>query len=398
MDSELSLSYENLSIDSNSIATSSKPTSTRGRSAHSTWSHTRPAQEGEPEKDKNQSILYCAYCPMSKTYNSIITTNFRRHLKAKHGIKVESESASQSEILAKFHELYDHAKAQGSTTEIDMEIFEKVLDQEIINEAFVTLVVVQNLPYRIAEWPEFHTFCMTLNPKAYEYLSRAHSSVPKLIEKSFSSAQDIVRKKLQSALSNIHLSLDIWTSPNRLLLLGICAHFTDRSYEKLRKALIALRPVTNHSGEEQFATLLPILQEYGIVQKIGIVIGDNSSTNDTLCRAVSNYLNTKEGIQWDPVSRRLRCIGHIINLVVQAFLFKDLIDEDTLESYDKIESQGSESPEQIKTQRQKFRLLGPLGKLHNIVIHARSSGGRTSQFKELAGRMIPLDNRTRWNS
>jgi len=42
--------------------------------------------------------------------------------------------------------------------------------------------------------------------------------------------------------------------------------------------------------------------------------------------------------------------------------------------------------------------MGPLGKLHNIIIHIRSSAGRTKEFRDLAGRIIPLDNRTRWNS
>jgi hypothetical protein len=42
--------------------------------------------------------------------------------------------------------------------------------------------------------------------------------------------------------------------------------------------------------------------------------------------------------------------------------------------------------------------MGPLGKLHNIVVYARSSPSRIRQFKDLAGRIIPLDNHTRWNS
>jgi hypothetical protein len=42
--------------------------------------------------------------------------------------------------------------------------------------------------------------------------------------------------------------------------------------------------------------------------------------------------------------------------------------------------------------------MGPLGKLHNIIIHSRSSSHRTKQFESFVGRRIPLDNRTRWNS
>ena len=42
--------------------------------------------------------------------------------------------------------------------------------------------------------------------------------------------------------------------------------------------------------------------------------------------------------------------------------------------------------------------MGPLGKLYNIIVHIRGSAGRTKEFKDLAGRMIPQGNRTRWNS
>ena len=48
--------------------------------------------------------------------------------------------------------------------------------------------------------------------------------------------------------------------------------------------------------------------------------------------------------------------------------------------------------------RAKFRLLGPLGQAHNIVVYIRGSPGRTAAFKALAKRLIPMDNRTRWNS
>ena len=46
----------------------------------------------------------------------------------------------------------------------------------------------------------------------------------------------------------------------------------------------------------------------------------------------------------------------------------------------------------------KFRLIGPLGQLHNIIVHIRGSTAHTNEFLELAGRKVPLDNRTRWNS
>jgi hypothetical protein len=67
-----------------------------------------------------------------------------------------------------------------------------------------------------------------------------------------------------------------------------------------------------------------------------------------------------------------------------------------LESYDSDEK--DETLENSEEMRAKFRLLGPLGKAYNIVAYIRKSLKRIMIFKKLARRMIPIDNRTRWNS
>jgi hypothetical protein len=67
-----------------------------------------------------------------------------------------------------------------------------------------------------------------------------------------------------------------------------------------------------------------------------------------------------------------------------------------LESYDNQDQRGEK--EDKEERRVKFRLMGPLSKMHNIVVHIRGSTARITEFLELAGRRIPLDNRTRWNS
>ena len=260
-----------------------------------------------------------------------------------------------------------------------MLVFFKVVNQDVIDEALVSLIVSRNLPFRVVEWPEFHAFCRLLNPESENYIVTAHNSVPRRIEQSWESQKDIIRKKLQSASPNIHLSLDIRTSPNRLLFLGICAHFVERSQEKLSKALLALRTVANHSGDEQFTTLLPVLKDYGIVQKLGSIVCDNHTANDKLCRAVASHLEEEEDIEWDPAYRRIFCIGHVINLAVQAFLFRKAVDTEQLSSYD--DSEAVEEDHHTK-KRATFRKLGPLGKLHNIVTHIGGSAGRTKEFKD----------------
>jgi hypothetical protein len=79
-----------------------------------------------------------------------------------------------------------------------------------------------------------------------------------------------------------------------------------------------------------------------------------------------------------------------------SLLFANVIKLEELESYDEQEQSKELGDEDEK--KKQFRLLGPLGQGHNIVVHIRSSSIYTARFKELVGRMIPMDNRTRWNS
>jgi len=391
MNSEVDSSIISPTLDT--LETESKKS--RKRSAHTTWAHTRTPQDQEPEYQGKNRLFYCKYC-IDESYSTPASTSFRHHLLSKHEIRVEATPGPiQTAALEQLQQLYTRAMSLGQTQQLDSQVLQKNLNKDVINEALVSLIIVRNLPFRLVEWPEFHAFCRVLNPEIEGYITTAHSEVTKMIQRSWQGQKDIVRKKLQSALSSIHLSLDIWTSPNNLLLLGICAHFVEQSEEKLSKALLALRTVASHSGEEQFATLLPVLQDYGIVRKLGSIVSDNHTANDKLCRTISVHLLDDEGIAWDPIYRRIRCTGHVINLAVQAFLFQNLIELDQISSYEEEEARGEGDAVQ---RGNTFRAMGPLGKLHNIVVHIRSSAGRIQEFKDIAERMIPLDNRTRWNS
>ena len=51
-----------------------------------------------------------------------------------------------------------------------------------------------------------------------------------------------------------------------------------------------------------------------------------------------------------------------------------------------------------EARKARFKLLGPLSKAHNIVVYICSSPSRIARFRALAGRIIPINNYTRWNS
>ena len=73
----------------------------------------------------------------------------------------------------------------------------------------------------------------------------------------------------------------------------------DHLQEKHIKTLITLHEVKDYSKDDQFKVLLPTLWDYSIFHKLGAIVDDNASTNNTLCCAVEKYLLDKERLKWN---------------------------------------------------------------------------------------------------
>jgi len=358
---------------------------------------TRSPLEDEPLRINKRVVRYCAFDGCD--YSSHVLTNFRGHLLKKHQIQTTTTTPSARRLGAQqLEEIWQQAEAR-TKQEIQTVAFEQYLDKKVVQQCLVRLVVQERLALSFVEAPSFHAFCQSLNPLVdSNILPTSHSTIRTAIQSHWYEEKLILQREIQTALSKIHISLDIWTSPNRLLFIAILGHFVRQSDGTRRKNLLALRQVAGHSGDEQFTVLRTVLEEYEISQDLGVITGDNATTNDTLCRTISKWQSTTFKLKWEPDSQRIRCLGHILNLIAQAFLFagsSEHCPEEVLQSIDLEEADGAEVD---VVRRNTVRTIGPMGKLHNIVVFIRGSGIRTKEFVSQAHRMIPLDNRTRWNS
>lgn len=109
--------------------------------------------------------------------------------------------------------------------------------------------------------------------------------------------------------------------------------------------------------------------------------------NDTCVKAILRAYK----ISSDYELRRLRCFGHIVNLVAQAFLFGQDVQAFETEEYETIEKA-----------YEIYQKAGPVGIIHFIAVFIRSSSQRREDFARCQGGSEELapkaDNRTRWNS
>ena len=275
------------SVTTESVAASRTSAQNKGKKTSAIWAHTR-----EPLEHEDQELFYCSYCKLDdKPHGAKTASSMTKHIRSMHKTVIIEKGLSKNQevVRQQLKSIYSQAAATEDTEELDIKILEKSINQNTLTEALVTLIIIHNLSFCVVEWPAFHTFCQVLNTACEGKITESHSVVRTRVGESFQKHKDTIRKALQAALSHIHISLDIWTSPNRWLILAICAHFTSYDHKK-EKALLALKKVPGHSGDNQFSILLPVLQDYGIELKLGAIIADNASPNNVLCCIIKKHM------------------------------------------------------------------------------------------------------------
>lgn len=201
-------------LDLSSTAGASDIQQQQASRVSSVRTHTREPWDGEPKHQGRNRMFYCKYCE-APSYRCQSSTAFRNHLLKKHDVDSEHELRRvDATSLLSLQALYNQAAVANQTSNLDAQIVKKVLNKEVINEALVSLITVHRLSFWLVESDEFHTFCKALNPQATTEIISSHSEVAKKITSSWLLQKHVVRKRLQSALSKVHISADIWTSPN----------------------------------------------------------------------------------------------------------------------------------------------------------------------------------------
>ncbi|KAM3485828.1 hypothetical protein MY3957_009886, partial [Beauveria namnaoensis] len=193
---------------------------------------------------------------------------------------------------------------------------------------------------------------------------------------------------------NINLSIDGWRAHNRKEYAAVCAHFVDGSGHPRTLLLGFPRRYGGHTGDDLAALVKLVILQYGIGDKLGSFVMDNAGDNGKCLEALQRSFRSI-----DPEADRIRCIGHVINLVVRALLFGEGVS-----AWEKKLIEASE--EGRVTLRS---LKGVIGKLHNLVCYINRTDARhevlraqmrvtkTSDGKLFVGVLLK-DGGIRWNT
>ncbi|KAH7461718.1 hypothetical protein FOMA001_g18848 [Fusarium oxysporum f. sp. matthiolae] len=321
-------------------------------------------------------------------------------------------------------------------------------------EAVVGLLTRRRLPFSAVEHSELRDLALACNPAIGDLLINDRKQAMGYINSNYSLYSSQLAERLQTTQSKIHISSDLWTSPHRHGVLAVCVQWVDEDF-KLQKALLGLPECKySHSGATQAELIAGTLRKFNITaQSLGYYIGDNATSNDTCLEELSKVLEAESGAEYPHKRRRIRCIGHIINLALQAFLLarsKEALraaleataDEPSSTMLEEFSQQLHElDPAEIaahsdttthQEQRQEERQEQPtrkpthargkraatthqqasnvderfagwqgipaLAKLHALAVYIRSSALHNDQWYDAVGKQLGIDNITRWSS
>jgi hypothetical protein len=169
-------------------------------------------------------------------------------------------------------------------------------------------------------------------------------------------------------LNTIAFTSDMWSGCNNCGYACVTAHYVDSTWI-LQSKIIAFRLVEYpHDAEQIFETIMGVFTEYGVSDKVLSITFDNHSANTKSISLFESSLPPSHA----GVLLHMRCVCHIINLVVQDGL----------------------------------KEIGPqLGKIRAAVLYIATSGARQQDFNkmcasryQLKSKNMKADTPHRWNS
>ncbi|KAF7362862.1 Dimer-Tnp-hAT domain-containing protein [Mycena venus] len=283
---------------------------------------------------------------------------------------------------------------------------------------------------------------------SYSALVRASStsSLANTLALIFAEMFKKLKADLKTIKSKLAVSSDTWTTRSMMFTFaGSIGSWITEDWELVERVL-DFHPIEDkeHEGKYAGAAMARRLSELGVLEQLSAGVFDSATTNDVLMRTLSRILMEKFDIQFVPENSQIRCLAHVVNLVVQKFLAtlneaddpevvdyylpnKDLpfhydpdddpdlrdLENETFEDEEVVQDEGELDAETMTELAAELAKLSPLQKLRLTMTKICASPQRRKQFKSTAasiyqdklhksGRkvsslMVICDVKHRWN-
>jgi hypothetical protein len=183
--------------------------------------------------------------------------------------------------------------------------------------AYTRWFVSSGISLRQASSVEHNDLLCFQNPRIKDLVPRSYTTTSSWLMAEYERHKPTIVQSIANAKSKLTISFDRWKANNDVLdLLRVVVHYLGDDY-KLHNVVLAMRDTLgSHTGANIADQLFDVLKDYQISgSQIAYFAADNATNNDTALVALA------ERVDINPIATRLRCAGHIFNLMCSAILF-----------------------------------------------------------------------------
>ncbi|KAM0708845.1 hypothetical protein Q7P35_005498 [Cladosporium inversicolor] len=204
--------------------------------------------------------------------------------------------------------IYLHAIELEKKNEKDSYLAEEhPLHAERWQTSFINWIVINDISFEAATDPTLHEIILHGGPSVRDLLP-SRNTVRTWLMTTYKERLNDVQQSINNSRSKVVLSLDSWSAPNKLSLLEVVGHWLDKE-RNLKTALLVLRPLDGHAGTDIADVLRSVMATFSLTTaKVSAYQMDNATNNDTALKELDSAVAPQT---------RLRCLGHIIDLVRQ---------------------------------------------------------------------------------
>ncbi|KAJ8891226.1 hypothetical protein PR048_010741 [Dryococelus australis] len=245
----------------------------------------------------------CCYCSQEISFVSWSIGNLRRHMKNRH----PRVNFSRVEVVsARFDDQqhgdvnYIQGKASSTKNQTDITNFVTinkplpVKRSTQIDKQLVRMVVEGYQPFSLVEDEEFKNFVHMFSP-GYHLPTRKTLSTS-LIPRLYLSVREQVTLKMNEA-SAVCMTTDNWTSINNKSFVAETVHFVDRESKLSTILLDCISFNERRTAENLNAQLRSIAEEWGIDNKIVVVVTDNAPNINLIVQSSWQTISAIEKIK-----------------------------------------------------------------------------------------------------
>ncbi|CAN1198778.1 Putative AC transposase [Linum perenne] len=191
-----------------------------------------------------------------------------------------------------------------------------VFNQAAIRMALAEMIIIDELPFMFVDHEGFIRFIRVCCPR-FDIPCRV--TIREDCFRLFIAGRVKLKEFFKNTCAGrVSITTDGWTSVQNFNYICITAHYVGKDW-KLHKKIINFRRIQSHKGVDVGDAVANCLEEWGLKSLFTVTV-DNASANDTAVTYLKDKLYTWGTNMMGGKYLHMRCVAHIVNLIVVAGL------------------------------------------------------------------------------